>query len=198
MSAVRTLLKDVEEKFPNNQIDDGKTKISKYGLNIIDEMNSENEFQKNRTEYLESEVGIDASKNEVSKMFLELETLLDEYNTRGIKAEIEQDKFQLAFKAKGFSFLLAFGADPSSRNSANFLFVKFWKGYIRIKKIHNFAYSPGEIPQLEITHTFTFSRLRDLTLIWQNVEDTNEQKTSSQIVDMCAKWLAMHIRRSNL
>lgn len=193
MSTFRLLLKDIEEDYLESVKLDQK---SKTGLSLIEEKKVERIFNRKRRKFLLSDEGRETAKVEFLKLIDLLNNLKKEYRRRGIKADIEIDRLDVAtgnemahiraiFKAKGYSFHIGLVFYKTQES-------KLWVTYYRDSVRYKASWEDYEFGEEAFDTQYYITLLKDFSFLWRSIR-SQKNKSSSEIVDMCSKWLAKEI-----
>jgi hypothetical protein len=196
---VRNLLADLEEEFQKFAITEELPLKSDFekSLEQADKLNEELEFERQKTTYLNSAVGIESSKTEVLKMYADIEEKIKKLQEKKFLFVFEKVVYQPEFilKSEGFCFNISWKKQYSNSNEGTLLYVRKWKGHL--KKDLSDYYFPVEEPKILSDIKYTFERNRNNEIYWLNQTDKKLYK-SEKIVDTCLAWIVEQVAKKRL
>lgn len=189
MSCFRTLINDLEQMDSKSLKKPEKVEISKYGFDKVDKIIKAKELINKTKEFIGSEDGIKACKNEVLKMYKDLDICQGEFVKRNIDATIQKNNntFTYIFRAEGYSFIIKLQIDKLRTSYENKLLVEFWNGNVYFGRNRKPLVS-GNPPRRESLQEYSFDRIPDQSFAWYSIK-TKDHRTSVQIIEMCTKWM---------
>ena len=196
---VKKLISDLEVDFDSIVIDTEVPEKSEFekSLEQIDIVNEELEFQRKRSEFLNSTNGSEELRKEILSMFKEIEDKVKTLQQKKINIATERNDYQLYYilKSHGFSFSIFWQQAYSNSIQKATLEVRKWNG--SVTKEPDVHYFPGEEPKVLSTAKYIFDYNRQNEICWLN---QNDQKNyfSSQIIDECIKWLLEQVFKRRL
>lgn len=196
---VKNIIKDLEtiyESPPVPEIFPEKSQYEKM-LEETDRVSEEIEFKKQRKEFLNSNIGMEASIEEVLGMFEDIELKIGKLRDRKFQFGFDKVTHQPEFilRCDGFSFSIAWSLKYTDTIAGPFIYIKYWKG--NLTNDPNAFYRPNARPEMLSDTIFLFDRTKENEYTW--LSNRNQKSYSSQeIVDMCLTWLVGAVGKKKL
>lgn len=199
LEQVRNLLADLEEELQKFETIEEIPEKSDFEKNLekADKLNEELEFQRQRTTYLNSVEGVEASKAEILNMYADIEGKIKKFQEKEFHFGLEKNVYQPSFiiRSEGFSFSIALQQKYSNSAEGALLYVRKWNGHLTFDK--SVFHFPGEEPKMVTDNKYTFDRNRNNENCWLNQKDKKLYK-SEKIVDDCLAWIIEQVGKKRL
>jgi len=191
----RTLITDLKASYSKEtkQVGYKKTLFEK-SLEKAEILNKKTEYIQKKNAFLNSIDSVNASKEELNRMFVDIENKIKLFEGKKVYFEFEKriNEPSLIIRSNNFSISYAWRLKYPTRTIDGILYLKYWKGNLTFKPT-----SPSQRPPLLEERKYSFNLDQNGKYCWINLRD-RKNYYSEQLIDGSFSWIINQISKKSI